>query len=85
MPFKPFGATPLTHYHVNESMAISEQADKIREILDAKCVAADLESVCSDQAHLNKDEQTGLLKLLRKYKDLFDGTLGRWTGDPVVI
>ena len=66
-------------------MAISERADKIREILDAKYVAADLESVCSDQAHLNKDEQTGLLKLLRKHEDLFDGTLGRRTGDPVDI
>ena len=36
MPFKPFDATPMTHYHIAEAMAASEATDRIKQILDAK-------------------------------------------------
>jgi hypothetical protein len=32
---------------------------------------------------LNADQQETLHKLLRKFAHLFDGTLGKWTTDPV--
>jgi hypothetical protein len=33
--------------------------------------------------HLDKTEQEQLLKLLQKFEDLFEGTLGTWKTDPV--
>jgi hypothetical protein len=33
--------------------------------------------------HFDKTEQRHLLKLLQKFEDLFDGTLGTWKTDPV--
>ena len=35
--------------------------------------------------HLSATEQTQLLNLLTKFHDLFDGTLGKWTGEPYDI
>jgi len=83
MPFKPVEATPLTHYHVEEAMAAQGAADRIKEILDAKYEAADLEQVCSNQKHQTKEQQQQLLDLLNKFEGLFDGTLGKWTQEPV--
>ena len=83
MPFKPVDATPETFYHIEEAMAVSEASQRIKEILDAKYEAADLEKVCSTQSHLTIAEQQKLLSLLNKYGDLFDGTLGKWKLDPV--
>ena len=66
MPFKPADAAPNTHYHIAEAMATSEAADRIKEILDAKYEAADLEKVCSSQSHLALAEQRQPLALLNK-------------------
>ena len=83
MPFKPKDATVKTQYHVAETMAVNDATERIKSILDAKYEAADLEKVCSAQDHLRVEEQRKLLALLDKYKDLFDGTLGKWNHDPV--
>ena len=85
MPFKPVEATAEYDYHIAESMAITEAADRVKSILDAKYVAADFDKVCSEQHHLAHEEQRALLALLNKYDDLFDGTLGKWTEEPVHI
>ncbi len=46
-------------------------------ILDAKYKKADLQSIIQDNCkHLSTDHQKKLLQLLKKYKSLFDGTLG---------
>ena len=34
---------------------------------------------------VTKEQQQKLLKLLQKYEDLFDGTLGKWNTEPVEI
>ena len=85
MPFKPVDASIATDNHVKEAMAAAEAADRIKSILDAKCEAADLSEACKGQSHLNAEQQGSLLTLLHKYKTLFDGTLGKWTMDPVDI
>ena len=43
MPFKPCDVTPETHCHTEEAMAASGATKRIKDILDAKCKAADLE------------------------------------------
>ena len=51
---------------------------RVKRILDAKYKPADLRSVVDKCTHLKLEEREMLFKLLNKYKDLFDGTLGRW-------
>ena len=85
MPFKPVDATPETHYHIEDAMAVNESTERIKQILDAKYEAADLEKVCAEQDHLALEERRQLLALLNKYSDLFDGTLGKWKLEPVEL
>jgi hypothetical protein len=54
------------------------------QILDAKYQKADLQAIVRDDCkHLSADQQKKLLQLLKKYKLLFDGTLGDWKTKPV--
>ncbi len=56
----------------------------VLHILDAKYQKADLQSIVRDNCkHLNANQQKKLLQLLKKYKSLFDGTLGDWKTKPV--
>ena len=53
-------------------------------ILDAKYEKADLNKVMETQyQHLTMTQRNDLLKLLEKFKELFNGTLGTWKTDPV--
>jgi hypothetical protein len=53
-------------------------------ILDAKYSKTDLQSVVRDNCkQLSSNQQKKLLQLLKKYKSLFDGTLGDWKTKPV--
>jgi transposase InsO family protein len=60
-------------------------ASSMAKILDANYATADLQQVTEEQAHLTDQEQTALHALLSKYEELFDGTLGRWKGEPYDI
>jgi hypothetical protein len=45
-----------------------------------------LDEIAANADHLtNSSEQESLLKLLKKYEDLFDGTLWTFTGTPYDI
>jgi hypothetical protein len=52
----------------------------LTDILDAKHKKADLNEIASNDDHLTNSEQSSLLALLKKHKDLFDSTLGTFTG-----
>ena len=53
-------------------------------ILDAKYEKADLNEVITKQhqRHLTTTEYDRLLQVLKKFEDLFDGTLGTWNTNP---
>ena len=55
--------------------------NKIKEILSAKYAPANLAEEVKSFDHLSSSEQADLLTLLTKYESLFDGTLGKWTGE----
>ncbi len=58
----------------------------IVKILDAKYEKADLNAVITDNCkHLSVPDQKKLLKLLTKFEDLFDGTLGDWDTEVVSL
>ncbi len=53
-------------------------------ILDAKNSKADLQSIARDNCkYLSANQQKKLLQLLKKYRMLFDGTLGGWKSEQV--
>lgn len=78
LPMKPLDAEPPEMYVIPDNPLIQDASKRVKEILDAKYVPANLPEVCQAQAHLNPDQQKDLEKLLTKYKDLFNGTLGQW-------
>ena len=54
--------------------------------MDAKYEKADLNAVLADNCkHLSVPDHEKLLKLLTKFEDLFDGTLGDWDTEPVSL
>jgi hypothetical protein len=68
-----------------EPPSVKEPTGRTVRILDAHYEAADLQNICLENAvHLSLDERQKLLKLLKKYESLFDGTLGDWGEDEAV-
>ena len=58
-------------------------AERIQEIIDAKYSEANLDKVVESCTEIDKDQKQKLLKLLKKYDTLFDGSLGSWKTDPI--
>ena len=54
------------------------EADKMSHILDTKYKKANLSKIARETLHLNGIEKDKLKKLLQKYEELFDSTLGTW-------
>jgi hypothetical protein len=69
-------------YFIRDSVELEDSTTRIKRILDAKYEKADLSLIVEQCSHLNSEEKLSLKTLLRKYKPLFDGTLGKWTGEP---
>ena len=76
MPFKDVDDYHSS-FHVDEPQHLEEAHERLKQILDAKYEAADLQQICEDQPELNHDEQQKLLRLLNRHKHLFDGALGK--------
>jgi len=58
--------------------------DRTVKILDAKYEKADLPRVVEENcSHLSTSQKRDLLKLLREFETLFDGTLGDWDTEPI--
>ena len=66
-------------------MVVHTSTKRIKEILDVKCEAADLDQVCAWQEHLSPTQRQQLKRLLDKCAELFDGTLGTWNLEPVEL
>ena len=59
-----------------ESESVISATRRMRRILDAKYKEADLNKVMTEKfQHLNTEERNWFLSLLRKYEDIFYGTL----------
>jgi hypothetical protein len=57
------------------------------EILDAKYKKANLRAITKEECrnHLSATEKDKLLKLLKEFEELFDGTLGDWDSNLVLL
>jgi hypothetical protein len=67
-----------------EPQSTQDATKHVTQILDAKYKKAGLQAIVGDNCkHLSADQQKKLLRLLKKYESLFDGTLGDWKTKPV--
>jgi len=64
---------------------ITTEAERIQRILDIKYAPADLNKIVQECTHLTDTEKSALGKLLAKYHDLFDSTLGTWQTEPIEL
>jgi predicted aspartyl protease len=64
---------------------VEQEIQRMTDILDAKYSKADLRKVVDAAVHLSTKEREELYRLLKKHEDLFDGTLGTFTGEPYDI
>jgi hypothetical protein len=85
------GSSTLRALKLNHSLAMEPQSTqdatkRVTRILDAKYQKADLQAIIRDNCkHLSANQQRKLLQLLKKYKLLFNGTLGDWKTKPVSL
>jgi hypothetical protein len=83
------GSSTICALKLNHSLAMELQSTQdatkhVTRILDTKYKKADLQAIVRDICiHLSTNQQKKLMQLLKKYKSLFDGTLGDWKTKPV--
>ena len=68
---------------MQEPKATKESTSRMVEILDAKYEKANLKKVVAAATHLSEFQKEQLHQLLKKYEELFDGTLEEWQGPEV--
>ncbi|GAX23113.1 hypothetical protein FisN_UnNu094 [Fistulifera solaris] len=69
----------------NSSPQVKATARRATKILDAKYEKANLDEVVANITTLNPQQKKALLKLLRKFEFLFDGTLGDFDCEPADV
>ena len=78
----------LNNFHRDhlEPTSTSQETKRTVEILDAKYEKANLAEIVSEHcAHLSSQQRNKMFRLLTKYEELFDGTLGDFKTDPVSL
>lgn len=85
VPFRHSDSTAADAYSIKDSSSVRTAANRIKDILDAKYEPANLHEVAESCSHLSENEKTLLEQCLRRHETLFDGSLGKWTGDPYHI
>jgi hypothetical protein len=73
------------HAEIYEPEHVHAAIKRQTRILDAKYEAADLREIVESISTINDTEKGELLRLLQKYEELFDGTLGDWETSPIKL
>jgi hypothetical protein len=81
IPMKSRDATIEDSYFISDSPTLIEASERIKQILDAKYEPANLSDVTAKCTYLTEQQREDLYYLMKKYENLFDGTLGTWKGD----
>jgi len=70
-----------------EPQSTPKAMKRLIQILDVKYEKADLSAIVEDDynKHFSAPEKSSLLELLQEFEELFDGTLGDWDCDPVLL
>ena len=89
-PRSLLGQSDLTKCNMHEVVIQNEEPASAREstewmvnILDITYAKEDLKQVADNVTHINAEEITLLISLLKDLEEIFDGTLGNWSTEPV--
>ena len=75
---RPRDSTIEDSYNIEDPQAVQDSTTRINNILDAEYNAANLKEVVTNSINLNREAKAKLHKVLLKYEDMSDGTLGKW-------
>ena len=67
----------------SEPVYTQEDTDIMLKILNSIYAKAGINKLANNATQTNSEEITLLLILLKEFEELFDGTLGDWSTDPV--
>ena len=62
-----------------------EATERIVKILNSNYEMAHCKQIANNATQMNAEERTQLLSLLEDLEDLFDGTLGDWSTEPIKL
>ena len=82
---KPVENNTRIHFAISDSKRVASETKRMKKILDANYEKADLNKIVDNLKYLDKNKQTKLLNLLKKYEPMFDGALGKYTGSTYKI
>ena len=85
IPMKPANCTKKEHFAIRDSKRVHSETKRIKKILDASYKKANLKDIVEALTYLNKIKQDKLFSFLKKYENMFDGTLGTYTGSEYKI
>ena len=70
---------------IKESRPVRNAVKRIKQILDAEYKKINLKLIIINLNYLKDKHRNSLLQLLQKYENMFDGTLGKYTGSYYTI
>ena len=82
VPMKSVGNDINAHFCAEDTTGIDDLTEQLSKIIDAKHSPADLNEIASGLDHLTSLERNQFKELLEKCKELFDGAVGTWKGEP---
>jgi len=83
MPFEDGDASVKEACCAADSDPAEDAVHRVKHILDAKHIKADIETICEEQAELDEQQREQPAALLRKCEALLHGQLGCWHGQEV--
>ena len=82
---KPVENNTRIHFAISDSKRVASETKRMKKILEANYEKADLNKIVDNLKYLDKNKQSKLLKLLKKYEPMFDRALGKYTGSTYKI
>ena len=82
---KSLNCTAKEFFVIKESRPFRNTTKRIKQILDAEYKKINLKLIIMNLNYLKDKHRNSLLELLQKYKNMFDGTLGKYTGSDYTI
>ena len=77
---KPIDCKMRTHFTIQGNKTVSNATKRMKKILNTNYKKGNLKKIVNNLKYLNNDKQCVILKISRKREEMFDGTLGNYTG-----
>ena len=84
IPWKPRNHKNESYLFNADANMDDDEADRLKKILDAKYDPANLDKIVAESG-LKPEQKIGLLRLLQRFEELFDGALGTFNMEPYNI